>query len=105
MWSNKMIIARLPDGSELGFPDNVSEEQMDATVKFYLGADPLNHEAQEKAMDAAKWNALLQGLDGVQQMLAANAQATQAQTAAISAPKTVVRDPNTGLVQSLVTGV
>lgn len=64
-----------------------------------------DHEEQEKAMDAAKWEALLHGLSGVQEMLAAQTQATQTQTAAITAPKSVVRDPKTGLVQSLVTGV
>lgn len=58
---------------------------------------------QEKTMDMAKWDALMQSLEGVQQMLGANAQATQAQTDAILAPRTVMRDPKTGLAQAVVT--
>lgn len=60
-------------------------------------------EARMIQMNEEKWNSLLGALTGVQQMLAANAQATQAQTQAIMAPKTVVRDPATGLVAGVET--
>jgi len=74
-----------------------SQAQQDQLVQQQLQAQAEQERMMKEEEERAKSEALLQSLSQIQQSL-------QMLTMSITAPKTVVRDPQTGLVQGVVTG-